>query len=129
MTRRLGLAVLAFSLFATVALQSDVQAQSITIGRGGVRYDAYGRGYYGGYGRGYNGYFPGNQHYSGYGYGPYGSSSGGAVIVRPRAGAQYENGAYYNGYGSSGYYGQTYTPVYAPVYSPYGYGTYNSYRW
>lgn len=129
MTRKLGWAVLALSLFATVALPSDVQAQSISIGRGGIRYNSYGRGYYGGYGRGYNGYFPGNARYSGYGYGPYGSGSGSAIIVRPGVGVGYQNGAYYNGYGSSSYYGQTYTPGYAPVYSPYGYGVYNSYRW
>lgn len=122
MTRQFGCAVLAFSLFATAALLSEVQAQSITVGGGGIRYNAYGRGYYGGYGGGYNGYFPGNARHQGYGNGPYGYGSGSAMFIRPGIG--YQNSEYYNGYGS-GFYNRNYTPIY----SPYGYGTYSSYRW
>ena len=126
MKRLLFLSVLAVGLFNTATPQSDAHAQSISIGRGGVQYNGYGRGYYGGYGQGYRGYGngyeygPRTQSYSGYGNGPYGYGSGSAYQFRSNNGYSYGDGNYYYGYGHPGYYPQPYTPVYRP----YGFGIY-----
>lgn len=128
MKRLLCIAALAAGLFAASTPQSTAQAQTLIIGRGGVRYNGYGQGYYGGYGRGYNGYYPGSQYsYSNYGNGPYAYGSGSSRMFPSHGGYDYGNTAYYNGYGYSGNYGPSYVPV--PVYSPYGFGVYNSYGW
>lgn len=109
MRRQLFLMALAVGLMASMMPASNAVAQRVTIGRGGVHYNGYGRGYYGGYGnRG--------RVYSGYGYGPYGYGG---------RGYGYGNGAYYNGYGNSGVYVQPVQPFYRPFgggYSAYGYG-------
>ena len=119
MKRQLFFLMLTMGLFATA--QSTAQAQSPVIGRGGVQYNGYGRGYYGGYGQGYGGgYGPRIQTYSGYGNGPYGYGSGDAYQYPVNDGYSYSNGTYYNGYGNPGYYVQPY----APAYRPYGFGVY-----
>jgi hypothetical protein len=129
MKRRICIAALALGLLATVLPQRAVEAQTLTIGRGGVSYNGYGHGYYGGYGRGYNGYtthygngynnggaYRGGYGYSGYGNGPYGYGSG-RTYVNPAYGGY--------GYGNSGYYRQGFGPVYRPI----GYGVYSTYGW
>lgn len=123
MRRLLYISAFALGLFVAAA-PNQAGAQSVSIGRGGVHYNPYGRGNYGGgyghgygggYGHGYGGgYAPRVRVYSGYGYGPYGYGSNG--------GYGYGNGAYYNGYGNSGYYVQPQRPVYRP----YGFGINNN---
>lgn len=115
MKRLLYISALALGL-CIAATPNDAEAQSVVIGRGGVFYNAYGRGGYGGYGSGYGGgYAPPVRVYSGYGNGPYGYGSNG--------GYGYGRGAYYNGYSNPGYYVQPQVPVYRP----YGYGVINNY--
>jgi hypothetical protein len=121
MKHRQFFSMLALGLFATVTLSSEAQAQTLVIGRGGVRYNAYGQGYYGGYGHQNNGYFPNT--YTGYGNGPYGYGS--ARQFRSFRGTNIQNGAYYNGYSTSGYH----VRPQARVYSPYGYGVNSYYGW
>lgn len=128
MTRLLCLSVLAVGLFTLATPQSNAHAQSLTIGRGGVQYNGYGRGYYGGYGQGYRAYAPRYGYgprtythtYSGYGNGPYGYGSQSSYHFRPNSGYSYGDGNYLNGYGSPAYYAQPY----APAYRPYGFGVY-----
>ena len=133
MTHRLNLILLAL-LLAQVTLPPDtVQAQSLSIGLGGVRYNAYGQGGYGGYGRsyygspgayggysgygrGYSGYFPNQYRYPSSGYG-----LGNGYRLPPNSGYGYSGNSYYNGYGDSGYYSQSY--------SPYGTGVYYDGNW
>lgn len=128
MTQRLCQFLLVPCLLGAAALESTAHAQSISIGYGGVPYNPYGQGGYGGYGRGnggnngayskegYRGYFPGSYGKAGYG-------SGNAILMPTREGYGYGHpaGRYYNGYSTSGYFGQSY--------SPYGYGPYSPYRW
>ena len=127
MTRLLCLSALAIGLFTAMASQNEAQAQTLSIGRGGVQYNGYGRGYYGGYGQGYREYGPGFNYgprthaYSAYGNGPYGYGSQRVYQYHSNGGYSYGNGAYYDGYGNSGYYQQ---PYYAPTYRPYGFGVY-----
>lgn len=127
MTRQLCLWAFAFSLCLATALPTLAQAQTLVIGRSGIRYSGYGQGYYGGYGYRpqYNGYFPNNQRYSGYGNGPYSHGSGSSRQFSPVGQDIYGNPIVPNGYGYSVYPAQPVTPVY----NPYGYGHYNSYRW
>jgi len=47
MRRRLLLTVLAIALCGAANLPQPAQAQTLSIGRGGVQYNGYGRGYYG----------------------------------------------------------------------------------
>lgn len=131
MKHLLYLSALAIGLLTAAAPQHAAQAQTITIGRGGVQYNGYGQGYYGGYGRGYRSYgqgyggwySPQAQYYSSYGNGPYGYGSGNMYQYPSNGGYSYGNGTYYDGYGNSGYSGQTY----GPVYSPFGVGVYSSF--
>ena len=129
MTRLLCISALAIGLFTSTFLPRNADAQSLIIGRGGVQYNGYGRGYYGGYGAGYRGYGQGynrfyygprTQAYSAYGNGPYGYGTNGVYQVPYNNGYGYGNGNYTNGYGTSGYY----TQPYAPAYRPYGFGVY-----
>jgi hypothetical protein len=124
MTRLFCLSALAVGLFIAATPRSNADAQSLTIGRGGVQYNSYGRGYYGGYGRGYRRYgpeyAPRTRTYSGYGNGPYGYGSERDYQTPSQGGYRYRDGTYYNGRGPSGYYVQPY----APVYRPYGFGVY-----
>ena len=77
MTRNLFLTALAVGLICAATPSGSAHAQTLSIGRGGVQYNGYGRGYYGGYGPGYYGpgpgsYGPGPGYYGrGYGYGGY----------------------------------------------------------
>lgn len=125
MTRQLCMWAFVFSLCFATAVPIPAQAQTLVIGRGGIRYSGYGQGYYGGYGYRphYNGYFPKNQYYSGYGNGPYSYGAGSSRQFPP-----IEQNAYGN---PTLYYGDTVYPTQpmGPVYNPYGYGHYNSYRW
>jgi len=120
MSRILSITACLVALCAATMSPAIVQAQSLTIGRGGVQYNSYGRGYYGGYGNGYRGDNYGRGHrarvYSSYGNGPYGYGSS------SRFPSNRGNRAYYNGYGNYNY-GQTY----APVYNPYGVQIYDAY--
>lgn len=129
MRRLLCITAFACGLFAATISQSTAEAQTLTIGRGGVRYNGYGRGYYGGYGRGYNnhyrGYYRGNNGYSGYGHGPYGYGAGPHFQNRFYRPYGYGRTIYYTGNGYPGYYG----PTYVPLYSPLGFGGYNVYGW
>lgn len=129
MKQTLCLSALVLGLIAGTVPQSSAQAQSISFGRGGVRYNAYGQGYYGGYGQGYRGYRPAYgprvHRYSGYGNGPYGYGSPNHYQYRSRGLYGYGDTYYYNRRGYSGYYDQTYAPVYSPI----GFGVYNSYSW
>lgn len=126
MTRLLCLSALAIGLFTAMTSQNEAQAQTLSIGRGGVQYNGYGRGYYGGYGQGYREYGPGFNYgprthaHSAYGNGPYGYGSQRVYQYHSNGGYSYGNGAYYDGYGNSGYYQQPY----APTYRPYGFGVY-----
>lgn len=118
-------------LLAAAIPQNSVEAQTLTIGRGGVHYNGYGQGYYGGRGRGYNSYYSGNNHghssyfprsynYSGYGNGTYGYGYNSSRTFPSYNGYNYGNTTYYNGYAYpsySGYYGQ----YYGPTYGPFGY--------
>ncbi len=117
MTRNFFLTALAVGLLVTAMPLGRAEAQVISIGRGGVQYNGYGRGYYGGYGSGYRN---GPRVYSGYGNGPYGYGGGYGY-----GNGNYGNG-YGNGYGNSGIYVQPgrnfYRPFGGPVYSNYGYG-------
>lgn len=126
MTRKLCSLLIALSLFAAANSPSDSQAQTLSIGRGGVQYTGYGRGYYGSYGGGYRGnpnysnyYAPQTQVYSTYGYGPYGYGSRNRYHGAYNSHG-YGDGNYLNGYGHSGYYSQPYVNGYRP----YGYGVY-----
>lgn len=130
MRRVLYIAALAIASFVTPGTSGTVSAQSLTIGRGGVQYNAYGRGYYGGYGRGYqnnNGYYrtyrPYGQSYYGYGDDAYGYGPGNSYQSPYSNGNLYGSQSYYNGYGHSGYSNQYYTPSY----SPYGVGFYTGF--
>lgn len=122
------LSVLAIALCGATVLPQQAQAQTLSIGRGGVQYNGYGQGHYGGYGRGHRDYdqgyhrwhSPRTQTYSGYGNGPYGYGMRNNYQFQSNGGYGYGNGNYYNGYGNSGYYSQYYTPSY----SPYGFGIY-----
>jgi len=119
MTRQSYLFTFVLALFAEATLLGHAQAQTLTVGRGGVQYHEYGGGHYGGYGQGYNGYAPGNRGFSTYGNGPYGyGTRNGNQFPNNRG---YGNGAHYNGYGNSGSYRQSY----GPVYRPYGFGIYS----
>ena len=128
MKRLLLLSVLAIAFCGATACPQQAQAQTLSIGRGGVHYNGYGQGYYGGYGGGYQGYDRGHQRwhsprtqsYSTYGNGPYGYGMRNNYQYQSNGGYGYGNGNYYNGYGNSGYYNQYYTPSY----SPYGFGVY-----
>jgi hypothetical protein len=121
MRRLICLSALTVGLFAV----SIAQAQTLSIGRGGIQYNGYGQGYYGGYGQGYGGWHgaPRPRAYSAHGNGPYGYGSGNSYQFRNNGGYSRGNGPYYNGYGNSGYHVQ---PV-VRVYPSYGYGVYNSY--
>lgn len=114
MTRTFFFTALAVVTLVAAIPSHSVQAQVLSIGRGGVQYNGYGRGYYGGYGQGYG---AGPRVYSGYGNGPYGYGGG--------YGYGYGNGTYNNGYGSPGIYVQPnrnfYRPFGGQVYSNYGY--------
>lgn len=115
MTRNLFLTALAVGLISAATPSGSANAQTLSIGRGGVQYNGYGRGYYGGYGRGY----VRPRVYSGYGNGPYGY--GGSY--------GYGNGRYNNGYGNPGYYVQPNRNFYRPFNGGYsGYGNYG-YGW
>lgn len=128
MRRLILLSVITIALCGATALPQQAQAQTLSIGRGGVQYNGYGQGYYGGYGRGYRGHDHGHhdwhgprtQSYSAYGNGPYGYGMRNNYQFQSNGGYGYGNGNYYNGYGNSGYYNQ----YYAPSYSPYGFGVY-----
>ena len=112
MIRRLCLSVIALSLFALAVPQGSADAQSLIVGRRGIHYSGYGRGYYGGYRPGY---------YNAYGNGPYGYGAGNGYQYP--ASPAYGYGPYYNGYGNAGYYN---TPYVRPLNQP-GYGIINSF--
>lgn len=114
MKRRMLFFIMALGISSLSVPDRSAQAQTLAIGRGGVRYDGYSQGYYGGNGRGNNGYYAGNNRYRGYGAGPYvyGSRSGRIVTPSYRRN-YYGNRPVYNGYqyaAPSGYYGQSYGP-------------------
>ena len=110
MRRVLYIAALTIASFVTPDTSGTISAQSLAIGRGGVQYKSYGRGYCGGYGRGYQNnnryyrtYRPYSQPYYGYGEGDYGYGSGNSHQSPYSNGNVYGNQSYYNEYGNSVY--------------------------
>lgn len=121
MKRRMLFFIMALGISSLSIPDSSTQAQTLVIGRGGVRYNGYGQGYYGGN----NGYYAGNNGYSGYGNGPYayGPRYARRVPTSYRRN-YYGNAPVYNGYqyaAPSGYY--------APSYGPFGSGPIISFGW
>lgn len=125
MTRKIILAAALLTGMAGLLDGRAAEAQTLSIGRSGVHYSAYGQGQYydsghnhHGYGYRYqNGYRPGPTLYSPYGNGPYGYRTG-PSYYDSRGAYRYGTTTYYNAYGDR----VSPNPTYGPRYLPYGYG-------